>query len=85
MWIQALDYKSVHGYHTLTIYTPNEYLSRAIKLACEEHSVEALVSLIGKKYRYEERKQVAQVLFCSQGTDCKKCLLNKSILFKWFS
>ena len=85
MWVHALHFNSVHGYHTLTIYTPNEYLNQAIELACEQHSVEALVSLVGKKYRYEERKQVAQALYCSQGTECKKCSLNKSILFKWFS
>jgi hypothetical protein len=85
MWTSALKNNSLYGYHTLAIYTPREYLDNAIELAMEEHSVGALVSLLGKKYPYDGRKDAAKLLFCLKGNKCEKCLSIKFDLFKWFS
>lgn len=85
MWTIALKNNSLYGFHTLSIYTPKEYIDKAIELASEEHSVDALVSLLGKKYSYENRIEQAQLLFCSEGQYCQKCTFLKMNIIKWFS
>jgi len=86
MWVTAFTNNSVYAFHTLTLYTPDEFLDRAIDLACEEHSCEALVPLFGKKYSYQLRKEMVYKLHpCSLGNICIECKKVKNSLLNTFA
>jgi hypothetical protein len=86
MWITAFLNNSTYAFHTLTLYTPDEFLENAIELAAEYHSSDALTPLLGKKYPYELRKQMVLLLTpCSLGKTCILCEKVKHSLFVSFS
>jgi len=86
MWTTAFTNNSLYAFHTLTLYTPDEFIEKAIELAIEDHSREALTPLLGKKYRYELRKEMVQHLHpCSLGKVCTKCQSLKNALLQYFA
>ena len=86
MWTTAFKNNSVHAFHTLTLYTPDEFLEGAIELAHEEHCCQALVPLFGKKYTYDARKEMVENLHpCSFGKTCKKCQMVKKSLLQYLT
>jgi hypothetical protein len=74
MWVAAFQNNSSCAFHTLSLYTPDEFLETAIELATEEHSSHALTPLFGKKYTFEVRKKMVEKLHpCSLGITCTRC------------